>query len=430
MAAASVERTLVPPGSAFQAEIQVPGDKSLSHRAYILAAMADGVSSVANPGPGLDIEATRAAIGRLGAVVDGSRVSGAGVGSWKDPGEPLDCANSGTTMRLLAGALAGRPFRTALTGDASLRRRPMRRLVEPLQALGATVELSEQGTAPLRVGADEPLRGANVDLQIASAQVRSAFELAALQADGPSRVTSPPGFRDHTERWLETMGLGSRNGATDFTVLPAPVPPFRYEIPGDPSSAAFLWASAAIVPGARVTTPNVCLNPGRIGFLQVLEAMGAEVHGEVTSAMLGDPVGTVTVHGRGLRATRVEGELAVAALDELPLVGVLGAYAEGVTTVGDATELRAKESDRIATTVALIRALGGGAEPHEDGFSVVGMGWLEPGTFDSGEDHRMAMAAAVAATAARGPVRVTGSEVAEVSWPGFYDELERMWSLR
>ncbi len=430
MTAAASEHTMQPPSGPFRAEVRVPGDKSLSHRAYVLAAMAQGVSEVVDPGPGRDVASTRAAVARLGATVDGPRVTGPGVDAWHDPGEPIDCGNSGTTMRLLAGALAGRPFRSTLSGDASLNRRPMRRLVAPLAALGATVEPAEGDTAPLLVGGGGPLHGAEIELEIASAQVRTAFCLAAVQADGPSRVTSPPGFRDHTERWLETMGLGEREDRSSFRVLPGRVPAFRYVIPGDPSSAAFLWAAAAIVPRSTVVTPGVCLNPGRIGFLEVLEAMGAVIEGEVTGSLLGDPVGTVTVRGRGLRAARVEGELAVAALDELPLVAVLGAYAEGVTTVADAAELRAKESDRIATTVALIRALGGGAEPHQDGFSVLGTGFLDAGTVESAGDHRMAMAAAVAATGATGPVRIVDAGVADVSWPGFYRALEALWSSR
>ncbi len=430
MTGAAGDYLMEPPSGPFRAEVRVPGDKSLSHRAYLLAAMADGVSEVVDPGPGRDVAATRAAVVRLGATVDGPQVTGPGVEAWHDPGEPIECGNSGTTMRLLAGALAGRPFRTVLSGDESLNRRPMRRLVAPLEALGATVEPAEGGTAPLRVGGGGPLHGAEVELEIASAQVRTAFSLAALQAEGPSRVTSPPGFRDHTERWLETMGLGEWEGRTGFRVFPGAVPPFRYLIPGDPSSAAFLWASAAIVPGSTVVTPGVSLNAGRIGFLQVLEEMGAVIEGEVTGSLLGDPVGTVTVRGRGLRAVRVEGELAVATLDELPLVAVLGAYAEGVTTVGDAAELRAKESDRIAASVALIRALGGGAEPHEDGFSVLGIGFLEAGTVESAGDHRMAMAAAVAASGATGPVRIVDAGAADVSWPGFFAALEGVWSSR
>jgi 3-phosphoshikimate 1-carboxyvinyltransferase len=208
------------------------------------------------------------------------------------------------------------------------------------------------------------------------------------------------------------------------------VPAGRYRLPGDPSSAAFLWASAAIVPGAEVVTRDVSLNPGRIGFLQVLEDMGAFIEAEVTRDLGGDPVGDVKVAGRGLRGVVVDGEVAVAALDELPLVAVVAAYGEGMTIVKGAAELRSKESDRIATTVSLLRALGGTAEATDDGFGVVGTGRLEAGVVDAAGDHRIAMAAAVAATAATGPVTVKGAEAADVSWPGFYDELEALWSSR
>ena len=219
------------------------------------------------------------------------------------------------------------------------------------------------------------------------AQVRSAFALAALGADGESTIASPAGYRDHTERWLETMGLGKKESASTFRIYPGSVPPYHYEIPGDPSSAAFLWAAAAIVDGAQVVTPNISLNPGRIGFLEVLEAMGATVVGQVTGAVLGDPVGTVAVQGSGLRGTTVSGALAAAALDELPLVAVVASYAEGVTRVTDAGELRAKESDRIASTVDLVNALGGGAQAREDGFEVAQSAVL----LDLGDDQRPAV---------------------------------------
>jgi 3-phosphoshikimate 1-carboxyvinyltransferase len=224
------------------------------------------------------------------------------------------------------------------------------------------------------------------------------------------------------------MGLGKRESATTFRIYPGEVPPYHYAIPGDPSSAAFLWAAAAIIDGAQVVTPNVSLNPGRIGFLEVLEAMGATVSGEVTGAILGDPVGTVSVSGNGLRATRVAGDLVAATLDELPLVAVVASYAEGVTTVADAGELRAKESDRIATTVEMINALGGGAQARADGFEVLGLGWLEGGVVQSAGDHRIAMAGAVAATAATGPITIAGASAAGVSWPRFYEALEALWS--
>ena len=420
--------TINPPRGGFHAEARVPGDKSLSHRALILSAMANGEGRVSGVGPGADVAATREVLGALGVRVDGEVVTSPGVEAWTEPEGPLECGNSGTTLRLMAGALAGRPFTSTLTGDESLRTRPMRRLVAPLTALGASVDLSDGDTAPVVVTAPSPLVGADVALDLASAQVRTAFALAALQASGPSTIESPPGYRDHTERWLETLGLGTRLEGTAFRIDPGPVPPTDYQIPGDPSSAAYLWAAAAISRGSEVTTPGIVLNPGRIGFLQILEMFGAAIEADVTGSILGDAVGTVTVRGHGLFAAEVSGPLAVAALDELPLVAVLGALGEGITVVRDAQELRAKESNRIESTVNMVRALGGGAEPTDDGFAVVGTGWLEPGTVATAGDHRIAMAAAVAATGATGPITIEDAGVVAVSWPGFYEELEATWS--
>lgn len=416
------------PGKRFAAGIEVPGDKSLSHRAVILAAMADGASEVHRAATGRDVVATFDIVKALGVEVDGERFTSPGIGAWTTPGEPLDCANSGTTMRLMAGALSGSALQARLVGDESLMRRPMQRLVDPLQALGAGVGLSPKGTAPIVVDGVSRTTAADTEIPIASAQVRTAFSLGAIRADGESTITSPAGFRDHTERWLETMGLGKRESATTFRIYPGDVPTYRYDIPGDPSSAAFLWAAAAIVDGAEVITPGISLNPGRIGFLQILEAMGATVTGEVTGAVLGDPVGDVGVKGNGLRGTSVSGALTAAALDELPLLAVVASYAEGITTVADAAELRAKESDRIATTVAMVNALGGGAQATDDGFEVLGIGWLDGGVVAADGDHRIAMAGAVAATAATGPVTISGAGSVGVSWPRFFEALEALWS--
>jgi 3-phosphoshikimate 1-carboxyvinyltransferase len=418
------------PRQLFAAGIEVPGDKSLSHRAVILAAMANGVSTIDRWATGRDVATTMGLVAALGVEVAGGQLKSPGIAAWTTPDGPLDCENSGTTMRLLAGALSGSELTASLVGDEYLMRRPMRRLVEPLESLGAAVRLSRAGTAPVTVvGAGRP-HAADISIAMASAQVRSAFSLGALRAEGESTITSPPGYRDHTERWLETMGLGKKESAETFRIYPGEVPPYHYDIPGDPSSAAFLWAAAAIIEGAKVVTPNVSLNPGRLGFLQVLEAMGATVSGEVTGAILGDPVGTVSVQGGGLRATQVDGALTAAALDELPLVAVVASYAEGVTSVGDAGELRAKESDRIASTVNMINALGGGAQASNDGFEVLGLGWLDGGLVESAGDHRIAMAGAVAATAATGPVTIAGAGSVGVSWPRFFEALEALWSSR
>lgn len=417
-------RVVAPPDGPFATGVRVPGDKSLSHRALILAAMAEGESRISGLAPGADVGATLRAVRAFGVSADRHRVSGR---RWQEPGGPVDCGNSGTTIRLLAGAAAGPAFRSTLIGDESLTSRPMSRLVAPLAALGAHIETAESGGPPVTTGGGG-LAGTDVTIDLPSAQVRSAFQLAALQAQGPSTITGPAGFRDHTERWLESFGLGERLEGTTFRIDPGQVPAIDYDLPGDPSSAAYLWASAAISEGAQIVTPDVSLNPGRLGFLTILKKMGATVHGEVTGTIHGDPVGVVSVTGSGLQGVEVSGATAAAAIDELPLVAVLGAYAEGITTVRDAGELKVKESDRIASTVAMIRSLGGGAEPARDGFSVVGTGFLDEGTVEAAGDHRIAMAAGVAATGATGPVTIDGASVAAVSWPTFYDTLEAVWS--
>lgn len=415
------------PGQPFAADVEVPGDKSLSHRAIILAAMARGTSRIVDLGPGRDVQSTIAAVTALGVPVEtgggGVTITG-GADGWQAPGT-VDCGNSGTTMRLLAGALAAAPFTSTLVGDDSLSRRPMRRLVDPLAALGASIVTSPGGTPPVVV-TGRPLSGADVRLDRPSAQVRTAIALAALQAAGTTTITSPPGFRDHSERWLAALGLGRRIDETSFEVRPAPIPPFEVAIPGDPSSAAFLWTAAAMVPGAKVTTRGVSLNPGRTGFLEILEDMGAGVDAVPTGEVLGDPVGDVTVRYRPLRAVRVEGRKSSSAIDELLLVALLATAAEGETTVADAAELRVKESDRAAAAVRMVTALGGAAEERPDGFVVRGRP-LASGTVDAGGDHRVAMAAAVAACGG-GRVEVVGFEAASVSWPGFDDALEGLWS--
>jgi 3-phosphoshikimate 1-carboxyvinyltransferase len=418
-------RSVDPAGGVFRTGVKIPGDKSLSHRALVFASLADGESEITGLAPGQDVASTAIALERLGMESRGDRFSPPE--RLVRPDGAIDCGNSGTTMRLLSGSLAGAPFRVALTGDDSLLSRPMDRLVAPLGALGLKLTTQADGTAPVTTGRGS-LTGADIRIDVASAQVRTAFELAAIQADGPSTIDSPAGYRDHTERWLQAFGLAGTDEGTMTQIAPGRVPGARYDIPGDPSSAAYLWASAALVAGAHIVTPGVSLNPGRLGFLRILEAMGATVHGEVTGSIHGDGIGTVAVTGGGLQAVEVFGDTVAAAIDELPLVAVLAAYAEGVTVVREATELRAKESDRIASTTEMIRALGGGAEPTDDGFAVIGTGFLDGGVVDAAGDHRIAMTAAVAATAADGPVTILGASAANVSWPSFYETLEAVWS--
>lgn len=420
-------RTITNPGTALRASVQVPGDKSLSHRALLFAAIAEGDSLINGLGNGQDVQTTVAAISALGVKIEGPQVRSPGVAAWSESSDPIDCGNSGTTMRLLAGALSTSGVRATLTGDASLSQRPMSRLLEPLQALGGRISASHVGTAPLTVGGATDTHGADISIDIASAQVRSSFELAALRVATPSVIDSPAGFRDHTERWLIAAGRGEWVTSTAFRVDPGPIAPARYDIPGDPSSAAYLWALAAMHPGSEILTPNISLNPGRLGFLEILDEMGAGIEAVVTGSIGGDPVGDVKVTGRSLRAVDISGDLVASALDELPLVAVVAAFAEGVTTVSGAEELRVKESDRIASTTAMIRALQGGIEPADDGFQVVGTGLLSGGTVDSAGDHRIAMAAAVAGLRADSPVEVLDADCAAVSWPDFYETLEAVW---
>jgi 3-phosphoshikimate 1-carboxyvinyltransferase len=422
-----INRTITGTADTFAASVSVPGDKSLSHRALLFAAMAQGDSLVTGLGMGLDIAATAMALRSFGVSIVGEQVRSPGIANWRQPSEPIDCGNSGTTMRILAGILSTSALTVTLIGDASLSSRTMTRLEEPLRALGGRIETTN-GTAPLIVGGAHDVVAADVAILNASAQVRSAFELGALAAPAPSTIDSPPGFRDHTERWLAAVGRGEWASGTSFRVLPGPLPPAKFDVPGDPSSAAFLWAAAAISPGSQIVTPRISLNPGRIGFLQILDEMGASVEAVVTDTVGGDPVGDVKVTGRRLHGVAIDGDVIASTLDELPLVAVLGAYAEGITTVRNAEELRIKETDRIHAIEELLVALGGGVATTDDGFDIVGTGFLEGGRVETVHDHRIAMAAAVAATRASDAVEIVDSGVAAVSWPDFYETLEGLWS--
>lgn len=421
-----IERIDLPTGP-FSATVQVPGDKSLGHRALVLSALAAGESRVAGLSGGADIRSTAAVIGGLGVTVEDDRVQSPGIAGWRTPAVPLDCGNSGTTMRLMTGALAGSGVAGTLVGDASLSRRPMRRVAAPLEKMGASIRLTRDGTAPIMIDGGQ-LVGTRVEIPIPSAQVRTAVALAALSADRPTVIESPPGYRDHTETWFEHLGHGRRVGETAFEVTPGPVDPLSLAIPGDPSSAAFLWAAAAVRPGSTVTTPGISLNPGRLGFLRALIAMGATVEVTPVGDVMGDPVGDVTLTSGPLHGVTLEGAEVAATVDELPLIAVLAAMADGVTVVSGAAELRAKESDRLDGSVRLARLAGAPARVDEDGF-VVGEGPADatPAIAARG-DHRIAMAAAIAAIAQGRPVEVEGFEVCAVSWPGFRTALEGLWS--
>jgi 3-phosphoshikimate 1-carboxyvinyltransferase len=436
-----VSHYVVTPSGALDLRVRVPGDKSIGHRAILFGALADGVVEVTGLSGGQDNARTRAAMAALGVAIEDRgpgavRVRGVGVDGLRAASDVIDCGNSGTSMRLLCGVLAGQTFASRMTGDASLVTRPMRRVVEPLRAMGARIDgAGKDGKpgevyAPLAIApAPGRLRGGRFDLAIASAQVKSALLLAGLYADGAVAVSEPGPSRDHTERMLAHMGAPLRvDGAVatidaagwDRRLAAAPV-----AVAGDPSSSAFLVA-AALLAGGRATVEGVCVNPTRTGYLEVLAAMGAAVEHAEVGEVGGEPTATLIARGGGaLRGTIVEGDVVVRAIDEVPILAVVAGLAHGVTEFRDCGELRVKESDRIATTAAMLRALGVGVEERPDGLVVEGRGGrpFAAARVDAHGDHRIAMAAAVAALAADGPCRIDDVDNVGTSFPGF----DQLW---
>jgi 3-phosphoshikimate 1-carboxyvinyltransferase len=418
--------------------IAIPGDKSIGHRALLFSLLSATPVRVLGLGDGADNGRSARAVTALGGSIarDGAAlvIRGAGLDGMRAPGAPIDCGNSGTTIRLLCGLVAGQRFPTTVFGDESLSRRPMRRVIEPLAAMGAAIAGTAAGegvhdvTPPLTIGpATGPLRAIDYVLPMASAQVKTAILLAGLYADGATAVTEPGPSRDHSERMLGHLGAplttAGHRTVIDTRGWNRRLAGDGFEVPGDPSSAAFLVV-AALLAGARdVRIPGICINPTRTGFLDAIAAMGGEVALEDRRDAGPEPVADLVVRGPapGLRATEIAGDLAVRALDELPILAVLAARARGTTTVRDAGELRVKESDRIATTCAMLRAFGVACEPRPDGFVVEGVPDrpLRPAQVHSDGDHRIAMAAAVAALVADGPSQIDDADNVATSYPGF-----------
>jgi 3-phosphoshikimate 1-carboxyvinyltransferase len=414
--------------------ITVPGDKSISHRAVIFNSIAEGSARITNFLTGADCLSTIACMRALGVAIEQTGevvvVHGHGLRGLQAPADVLDCGNSGTTIRLLTGLLAGQPFRTVLTGDESLRRRPQLRVAEPLRRLGAQIDGEEGGKyAPLVIDGTA-LHGGEIEVTVASAQVKSALLLAGLLADAPLVLTGKLHSRDHTERMLQAMGVDLRV-TPDRIVLHPPahsVYPLSLRVPGDPSSAAFWWVAASIHPDADITTAGVCLNPTRTGALDVLRAMGAKIEITNQRAEGQEPVGDVRVRSAALHGTTIAGDLIPRLIDELPVLAVAAAYAHGATVIREAGELRAKESDRIATVATELGKLGAPVTPTGDGMLIEGGGELHGATVDSYGDHRLAMCLAVAALAAEGTTTINDSESVAVSYPGFWTDVERLVS--
>jgi 3-phosphoshikimate 1-carboxyvinyltransferase len=420
----------IAPAKRVAGELTVPGDKSIAHRALMLAALAQGESWIHGLPEGEDVLATVGCLRALGAKLQRSggttRVRGAGLRSFATPHGPLDCANSGTTMRLLLGALAGSSVSATLDGDASLRGRPMARVIEPLTRMGARIE-SPDGRAPLAV-TGTPLQGRRHVMAVPSAQVKSAILLAGLSASGPTTVEEPLATRDHTERLLRAMGtdVGGADGTVVIRPSHQPLRPIELAVPGDFSSAAFWMAAAALQPGWSVTIRDVGLNPTRTAFLRLLRSMGAEVNDEEPSDSEIEPRGAVTVTGGSLRAIALSAAEVAGAIDEIPVLLALATRADGITTITGAAELRVKESDRIATMAEGLRRMGAVVEERPDGVSLHGPARLRGATVESHGDHRVAMALAVAALTASSPTTIEGADCVAVSYPNFFADLRKI----
>jgi 3-phosphoshikimate 1-carboxyvinyltransferase len=420
----------VPAARRVQGTVRVPGDKSISHRAALFNALGDGRARITNFSSGADCGSTLSCLASLGVPIqrDGDRVEleGRSLRGLSEPSEILDCGNSGTSMRLLSGILAGAGLFAVLSGDSSLRRRPMARVVEPLRRAGARIDGRDGGRLPpLAISPVTRLSGLEQRPEVASAQVKSALLLSGLFAEGATTVVEPAATRDHTERLLRAMGASVTVSGTAVTI--SPVDRLRcvdVEVPGDFSSAAFWLVLGVLHPSAEVRVENVGLNPTRTGLLTILEHMGADVRIENPRIIAGEPVGDLVARSSELRGTRVAGDLVPLAIDEISLVALLGLFADGETVVSDAAELRAKESDRLAVVADGLASLGGDVTPTSDGWRIR-RSRLERGHADSQGDHRMAMLFALAGAVGDG-AEIAGADSVAISYPTFWGDLERL----
>lgn len=434
MSVSANRRFTIQPGGALSGTLRVPGDKSISHRAVMLGAIADGVTEVSGFLEGDDALATLAAMRQLGVRIEGPvdgflRIWGLGLGGLQAPAAPLDLGNSGTSMRLFAGLLAGQAFSSELHGDASLMRRPMRRVTEPLRAMGAEIQTTGDGTAPLHISPVGGLAGIEYVMPVASAQVKSALLLAGLYATGTTRIFEPAVTRDHTERMLTALGcpVENNNGWVEISG-PATLKAAALKIPADISSAAFFLVGASIASGSELVLKDVGLNPSRIGVIEILQRMGADIQIEPNPMSDGEPTAQLTVRSAPLRGIEIPLELVPLAIDEFPAIFIAAACAQGETVLRGAEELRVKESDRIAVMADGLSALGIDVEPHPDGIRITG-GAFSGGQVNAQGDHRIAMSFAMAGLVASGPIYIDGCSEVDTSFPGFV-ELARAAGLR
>ena len=412
-------------------EITVPGDKSISHRSVMFGSIAKGTTEIHNFLEGADCLSTIGCFRRMGIEIENKNstviVHGKGMHGLTAPSGTLDCGNSGTTTRLISGILAPQNFDVTLTGDESIQKRPMKRIIEPLSMMGADIKsIRGNDCAPLKI-CGMPLAGIHYTSKVASAQVKSALLLAGLYADGLTTVTEPQVSRNHTELMLKFFGAELESKETSVTIWPATeLFGSRIDVPGDISSSVYFVAAGLILPNSEVLIKNVGINPTRAGLIKVCEAMGAnltllnENHGNA------EPTADLLVRTSSLKACTIEGDIIPTLIDELPTIAMMACFAEGTTVIRDAAELKVKESNRIAIMVENLRAMGADVEETEDGMIIHGGKPLHGAVIDSHKDHRIAMTFAVAALAAEGETEIHDADCVNISYPAFYEELERL----
>ncbi len=418
--------TTISPVHSIRGRLKVPGDKSISHRALMLAAIAEGESRIEGLATGADVQSTKTCMQQLGAEIESSAnaliVKGRGLAVLRAPAHALDAGNSGTTMRLLSGILATRPCTATLIGDASLSRRPMRRIIAPLELMGAKIEATAAGTAPLTIHGGK-LNGIAYALPVASAQVKSCVLFAGLEAEGETVVIEPSATRDHSERMLKAFGAQITCATNRVSIRRSALHGMDISVPGDFSSAAFLIAAALLLSNSEVLLANVNVNPTRIAWLEVLKSMGATLTLEATRGENFEPIADLRVRSQRLHGVRVNEALVPQLIDEIPILAVLATQAEGETIITGAKELRVKESDRLTALATNLRAMGASVEELPDGLIIHGPTRLHGARLDSFHDHRIAMAFAIAGLCADSPTTIQHSECADISFPGFFELL-------
>ncbi len=431
-----MKNQIVRPTTHFSGRPLVPGDKSISHRALIFGALAEGRTVIEGLLESADVQSTAQCLQNMGITIlkknNITEVEGRGIFGLRSPQEILNCGNSGTTLRLLMGLLAGQKnFSAELTGDESLIQRPMKRVADPLRLMGADLTLTEQNFAPLKIQG-VALQGIDYELKIASAQIKTALILAALTSPDITRLTGQIQSRDHSERMLKSMGVEIKINSNEIEIAGGQrIRATKILVPGDPSTAAFWLAGACLIPTAEIEMQPISLNPSRLGFVRVLQRMGAEIEIEVTDDLV-EPVGRLKLRHRDLRGplkgVRIEAAEIPSLIDELPLLAVLATQCEGITEVVGAQELRVKETDRIAAVASNLRRMGGEIETRPDGFTVQGPQKLKGATIQSFHDHRIAMAFSIAALIADGDSLIENADCVGVSYPDFFKILQSLIS--